>query len=90
VPGAPVTATAGLARLANRHRDLYKPGTRHERMYMQGISSIYQSDSIVDSTIAAAAAIEESVTAVEVETPREVISGVKVYTQDAEFELDDE
>jgi hypothetical protein len=47
---------------------------------------VYQADSTVDSTKAATAAIGSGVTALE----REVISGIKVYTWDAEFELDDD
>jgi hypothetical protein len=61
-----------MARLANGHQDPYEPG-RHERAYMHGISSIYQTDSTVDATIVTAGAIQG-----------DVISGVEVYTQDAE------
>ena len=45
---------------------------------MQGISSVYQTDSTVDATTAAEGAIR-----------RDVIGGVGVYTQDAEFEVDE-
>jgi hypothetical protein len=57
----------GLTRLQNGHQDLYEPGTQRERGYMRGLSSIYQTDSIVDSATAAAILIE-----------REVISGIEV------------
>jgi hypothetical protein len=52
---------SGLARLENGHQDLYEPGTILERAYMRGISSIYQTDSIVDASTAAAAAVEEDI-----------------------------
>ena len=73
-------STTGLAmqRLELGHRDLYEPGTRRERAYMQGIASVYQTDSTEDATIIAAATMQ-----------REVIGGVEVYTQDADFELDE-
>jgi hypothetical protein len=58
---------------------LYKPGTtRRERGYIQSIGSIYQTDSTVDSIEAAAQEIQ-----------RDIIGGVEVYIQDAEFDLDD-
>ena len=50
-------------------QDLYKPGTILERAYMRGISSIYQTDSMVDASTAAAAAVEEDIIGViEVDT----------------------
>ena len=52
---------SGLARLENGHHDLYEPGTQMERAYMRGISSIYQTDSMVDASTAAARAVEEDV-----------------------------
>jgi hypothetical protein len=48
-------------RLENGHHDLYEPGTQRERAYMRGISSIYQKDSMVDASTAAATAVEEDV-----------------------------
>ena len=73
-------STTGLAmqRLELGHRDLYEPGTRRERAYMQGISSVYQTDSTEDATTITAATMQ-----------KEVIGGIEVYTQDADFELDD-
>ena len=38
-----------MSRLQEGQVDLYKPGTMRERAYMRGISSIYHTDSIVDS-----------------------------------------
>jgi hypothetical protein len=52
---------SGLARLENGHQDLYEPGTIMERAYMRCISSIYQTDSMVDASTAAARAVEEDV-----------------------------
>jgi hypothetical protein len=52
---------SGLVRLENGHHDLYEPGTQRERAYMRGISSIYQTDSIVDASTAAATAVEEDI-----------------------------
>jgi hypothetical protein len=52
---------SGLARLENGHHDLYEPGTQRERAYMRGISSIYQTDSIVDASTAAATAVEADI-----------------------------
>ena len=46
---------------------------------MQGISSVYQTDSIEDATVIAAATMQ-----------RQVIGGIEVYTQDADFEADDD
>ena len=67
-----------MQRLELGHRDLYEPGTRRERAYMQGISSVYQTDSTEDATTITAATMQ-----------KEVIGGIEVYTQDADFELDD-
>jgi hypothetical protein len=52
---------SGLTRLENGHQDLYEPGTQRERAYMRGISSIYETDSIVDASTAAAIAVEEHI-----------------------------
>ena len=67
-----------MARLVSGHQDLYEPGTRRERAYMQGMSSVYRTDSIVDATTVAEGAMR-----------RDVIGGIDVYTQDAEFEFDE-
>ena len=45
---------------------------------MCGIASVYRDDCIEDVAIIAATAVR-----------RDIIGGVEVYTQDAEFELDD-
>jgi hypothetical protein len=40
---------------------MYGPGTQRERAYMQGLSSIYQTDFIVDSATVAVCVIEKEV-----------------------------
>jgi hypothetical protein len=55
------------------YSDPCEPGTKRERAYMAGISSIYQDDCIEDAAIVAG------------NTMKELIS----ETQDAEFELDE-
>ena len=52
---------SGLVRLQNGHQDMYIAGTQAERGYMRGISSIYQSDSLVDAAAAAISLIEGEV-----------------------------
>jgi hypothetical protein len=66
---------SGLSRLQNGHQDPYEPGTRGERLYMRGLSSIWQTDSIVDVATAAVALME-----------REVISGIEVDEDTIEVE----
>ena len=46
-----------MARLKAGHTDQYKPGTRRERGYMCGITSIYKDDSKVEPAIIAATAM---------------------------------
>ena len=46
---------------------------------MQGISLVYQTDSIEDATVIATAIMQG-----------QVIDGIEVYTQDADFEVDDD
>jgi hypothetical protein len=65
----------GLSRLQNGHQDPYKPGTQGQRSYMRGLSSIWQTDSIVDIATAAVAFME-----------REVISGIEVDEDTIEVE----
>ena len=48
-----------MQRLELGHRDLYEPGTRRERAYMQGISSVYQTDSTEDATTITAATMQK-------------------------------
>ncbi len=67
-----------MARIERGHQDLYEPGTRLERGYMAGISLVYKDDSVED----AATVTTDIIT-------RETISSIKVYTQDAEFDLDE-
>jgi hypothetical protein len=52
-----------IIRLQNSHYDLYWPGTQRERAYVRGtsISSIYQTDSMVDASTVAAAVVEEDI-----------------------------
>jgi hypothetical protein len=52
---------SGLSRLQNGHQDPYKPGAQGERGYRQGLSSIWQTDSIVDIATAGAELIEREV-----------------------------
>ncbi|CZT45255.1 uncharacterized protein RSE6_05549 [Rhynchosporium secalis] len=71
------STSIAIQRLKDGHLDSYEPGTRRERGYMYSMASIYHSDSIVDATTASEAMIQ-----------RDVIGGIEVYTQDAEFEED--
>ena len=73
----PTSTSLTMARLEAGHTDQYKPGTRGERGYMGGISSVYKDDSLDASAIAGAV------------IQREVIGGIEVHSQDAEFDLDD-
>jgi hypothetical protein len=52
---------SGLSRLQNGHQDLYEPGTQGGRAYMRGLSSIWQTDSIIDIATAAVELIEREV-----------------------------
>ena len=52
---------SGLVRLQNGHQDIYIAGTQAERGYIYGILSIYQSDSLVNTTAAAISLIEGEV-----------------------------
>jgi len=71
-----------MERLRAGHLDLYEPGTWRERGYMNGITSVYKDDSIEDpATIAAKAIQEERIC---------IIDGVEVFSQDAEFDLDED
>jgi hypothetical protein len=72
----PISTTAvAKTRLQNGHVDLYEPGTRRERGYMNGIASVYRDDS--DATAVAIRSIQRS-----------VVDGIEVHTQDGEFEDD--
>ena len=82
----PSSTALAMARLVEGHIDQYEPGTRRERGYMCGMSSIYKDDSMVDATALAANAMSRSMIA----ERRDVVGGVEVYTQDAEFDLDDD
>ncbi len=66
-----------IARLKAGQVDLYKPGTWREHSYMCGIALVYQDNCIEDTATITATVIR-----------RDIIGGVEVYTQDAEFELD--
>ena len=57
----PSSTTRAIATIEGRYIDLYKPGTRRERAYMSGISSVYQEDNIEDSAIVAATAMEDTI-----------------------------
>ena len=71
-----------MGRLKAGHLDLYEPGTQRERGYMCGMTSIYKDDSIEDAATIAAKAIQEEKIC--------MIDGVEVFTQDAEFDLDND
>ena len=47
-----------MSRLQEGQVDIYEPGTIWERAYMRGISSIYHTDSIVDSATIADSLIQ--------------------------------
>jgi hypothetical protein len=50
-----------MATIKGGYTDPYEPGTRRERAYMCGISSVYQDDNIDDAATVAATAIEDSI-----------------------------
>ncbi len=56
---------------------MYELGTRLKRGYIAGILLVYKDDSIEDTAIVTTDIII-----------RETISSIKVYTQNAEFDLD--
>jgi hypothetical protein len=64
-----------MARLRTGYIDLYKPGTRRERGYISGITSVYKDDCMDNASTIASSAIQ-----------KEVIGGIEVHTQDVEFE----
>jgi len=72
----PSSTSLAIARIAARHSDQYEPGTQRERGYMRGLSTVYRDDHIED-----AATITEQIQG-------QVIDGIEVFTQDAEFEID--
>ena len=82
----PSSITLAMSRLAKGHIDQYEPGTLRERGYMGGMSSIYEDDNMVDAATLPANAISGSMTAKKMD----IVDGVEVYTQDAEFDLDDD
>jgi hypothetical protein len=59
---------SGLSRLQNRHQEAYELGTQGERGYIRGLSSIWQTDSIVDTATAIAELIERDVIEVDDDT----------------------
>jgi hypothetical protein len=73
----PSSTACAIALIYNRYSNPYEPGTKREGAYIAGISSIYQDDCIEDAAIVAG------------NTMKELISEIEVYTQDAEFELDE-
>jgi hypothetical protein len=58
---------SGLSRLQNGHQDLYEPGTQGGRAYIQGLSSIWQTE-LVDVATAAVELIEKEVIEVDEDT----------------------
>ena len=77
-PPALSSTAIAMERLASGHQDAYEPGTLRERGYMRGISTVYQDDFLDANSVVAAA------------TQREIIGGIEVSLQDAEFDLDDD
>ena len=75
-----------IARLANKYIDQYEPSTNKERGYIYKILSIYKDDSIADAAIITANTINKSI----IVKKRDIVSSVEVYTQDTEFDLDDD
>ena len=73
----PSSTACVMALIHNGYSNPYEPGTKRERAYIAGISSIYQDDYIEDAAIVAG------------NTMKELISKIEVHTQDAEFELDE-
>ena len=63
-----------MARIESGYIDPYEPGTRRERTYICGISSVYYEDNIDDVATIATAAIDKP---------------IEVYTQNKEWDLDD-
>ena len=57
------STTLAMARLKKGHINQYTVGTRQERGYMYGISSIYKNDCIADAAILAANAMNKSIVA---------------------------
>ena len=76
VPSRLSSTAIAMARLQLGHKDLYEPGTQRERGYMQSMASVYQTDSTIDPIEAAAQEIQ-----------RDIIGGIEVYTQVAEYNL---
>ena len=76
-----------MARLEAGHVDQYEPGTRRERAYMCGISSIYKDDCIEDAAMVSARAMNGNTTG---DGRIDSINGIEVFTQDAEFEVDND
>ena len=81
-----VSSTAmAMARLRAGHIDQYEAGTQRERGYMQGIGALYNDDDpLQDATTITTRAIESSGSRID------QIGGVEAFTQDAEFDLDEE
>ena len=74
---------SGLTRLQNGHIDTYEPGTQEGRAYLQGLSLIYQPNSIVDAATATAALIESTIE-VEVDPILEEDSTIEENQQEEE------
>ena len=57
----PSSTARAMTEIKNRYVDPYEPGTRKERTYTCGISSIYQEDNIEDVATIAATTMEDSI-----------------------------
>jgi hypothetical protein len=66
-----------MGRLKAGHIDPYEPGTQRERGYMCGISLVYKDDCMEDTATVTATVVQR------------VIRSIKVFTQDAMWELDE-
>ena len=63
-----------MTTIENGYADPYEPGTRRERVYIYGISLVYQEDNIEDVATIAGTTIE---------------GAIEIYTRDTEWDLDD-
>jgi hypothetical protein len=86
----PTSTTIAVQRLENGHVDEYEPGTRRERVYQAGISSIYHHDHLDEATTTVARVVEYVYT--QDAEGEEISQGewgqlVEMYDHDSEDEL---
>ena len=58
---ASVSPRKSMATIENEYIDPYEPGTRRERAYMCGISSVYQEDNMDDAATIATTTMEDTI-----------------------------